>query len=143
MPHAPPDVGHGLGAEDLALASEDRVEDLLRLPLHGRGVHEADRGHARPHTSRAVSTIIPSLAHCSSSASTLPSSVDANPHCGLRQSCSSDTYLVASSIRRLTASFFSSVPLLDVTRPSTTRLAPLGKKRSGSKPPARSVSYSR
>ena len=52
-------------------------------------------------------------------------------------------YLVASSMRRLTSSFFSSLPDLVVTRPSTTILLPLGRKRSGSKPPARAVSYSR
>ena len=46
-------------------------------------------------------------------------------------------YLVASSMRRLMSSFFSSVPLLEVTRPSTTILLPFGRKRSGSKPPAR------
>jgi len=39
-----------------------------------------------PHTSSANSTIMRSFAHCSSSASTLPSSVDAKPHCGDRQS---------------------------------------------------------
>ena len=38
--------------------------------------------HALPHTSSAMSTIIASFAHCSSSASTLPSSVEAKPHCG-------------------------------------------------------------
>ncbi len=39
------------------------------------------RTHA-PHTSLAMSTIKASFAHCSSSASTLPSSVEAKPHCG-------------------------------------------------------------
>src|SRR5579884_1274019 len=42
-------------------------------------------GPAQPHTSSAISTIIRSFAHCSSSASTLPSSVEAKPHCGARQ----------------------------------------------------------
>ena len=42
--------------------------------------------HSQPHTSSASSTIILSFAHCSSSASTLPSSVEAKPHCGDRQS---------------------------------------------------------
>src|SRR5262249_58445282 len=100
-------------------------------------------GSAQPHTSRAVSTIIASFAHCSSSARILPSSVEAKPHCGLSASCSMSTYLVASSMRRLIASFDSSSPLLEVTRPSTTVLLPFGRKRSGSNPPARSVSYSR
>ena len=49
-------------------------------------------------------TIMRSFAHCSSSASTLPSSVEAKPHCGDRQSWSSATYLVASSMRRLMSS---------------------------------------
>jgi rare lipoprotein A len=40
----------------------------------------------RPQISSAISTIMPSLAHCSSSASRLPSSVEAKPHCGDRQS---------------------------------------------------------
>ena len=39
-----------------------------------------------PHTSSATSTIIFSFAHCSSSARILPSSVEAKPHCGDRQS---------------------------------------------------------
>ena len=38
--------------------------------------------HRLPHTSSAISTIMRSFAHCSSSASTLPSSVEAKPHCG-------------------------------------------------------------
>src|SRR5262245_7784291 len=97
----------------------------------------------RPHTSPASSTIIRSFAHSSSSARMLPSSVEAKPHCGDRQNCSSGANLADSSRRRLTSSFFSSVPLLEVTSPSTTILLPFGRKRSGSKPPARSVSYSR
>src|SRR5450759_2979499 len=96
-----------------------------------------------PHTSSASSTIMRSLAHCSSSASTLPSSVEAKPHCGDRHNWSSATYLVASSMRRLISSRGSSRPLFEVTRPSTSCLLPLGKKRNGSKPPARSLSYSR
>jgi hypothetical protein len=44
-------------------------------------------------------------------------------------------------MRRLSASFDSITPLFEVTRPSTTIL-PLGTKRSGSNPPARSLSYS-
>src|SRR4051812_41770959 len=99
--------------------------------------------HHQPHTSLAVSTIIRSLAHCCSSASTLPSSVEAKPHCGERQNCSKGANFAASSMRRLMSSLRSRVPLLEVTRPSTTVLLPFGRKRSGSKPPARSVSYSR
>src|SRR6267142_5728886 len=97
----------------------------------------------QPQTSFDRSTIILSFAHCCASASTLPSSVEAKPHCGERQNCSSGANFAASSMRRLTASFFSSVPDLEVTSPSTTILLPLGRCRSGSKPPARSLSYSR
>src|SRR5437868_547544 len=68
----------------------------------------SDNDHL-PQTSSASSTIIRSLAHCSSSASTLPSSVEAKPHCGERQSWSSATYLVASSMRRLIESLLSSL----------------------------------
>ena len=71
----------------------------------------------------------------------LPSSVEAKPHCGDRQSWSSGMYFAASSIRRFSSSLDSSVPDFDVTRPSTTNF-PFGTKRSGSKPPARSLSYS-
>ena len=45
--------------------------------------------------------------------------------------------------RRLMSSFFSSSPNFEVMTPTTTTLLPLGRKRSGSKPPARSESYSR
>src|SRR5450830_1431468 len=96
----------------------------------------------QPHTSFAISTIILSFAHCSSSARILPSSVEAKPHCGDRQSCTSATNFAACSMRRLSSSLDSSRPLFEVTRPSTTVL-PFGTKRSGSKPPARSLSYSR
>ena len=94
-----------------------------------------------PHTSSAISTIMRSFAHCSSSARILPSSLEAKPHCGDRQSWSSGTNFAASSMRRLISSLDSSVPVFEVTRPSTTFL-PFGTKRSGSKPPARSLSYS-
>src|SRR5215470_1992647 len=149
----------------LDLAILDRLElgggdlTLLALPsrlLERRGAQEAadvigaerrfgSRRHGShlPQTSPASSLIMRSFAHCSSSASTLPSSVEAKPHCGESANCSSGANLAASSMRRLTASFFSSVPLLEVTRPSTTILLPLGRCRSGSKPPARSLSYSR
>jgi len=72
----------------------------------------------------------------------LPSSVLANPHWGLSASWSSGTNRAASSMRRRSSSTGSSVPDFDVTSPSTTVL-PGGMKRSGSKPPARSLSYSR
>src|SRR5262249_17071038 len=107
------------------------------------GALRAPRNDIYPHTSFERSTIIFSFAHCSSSASTLPSSVEAKPHCGESASWSSATDFVASSRRRLMSSFFSRLPNLEVTSPSTTILLPLGRNRSGSKPPARSVSYSR
>src|SRR5258707_12353346 len=93
--------------------------------------------HYRPHTSSANSTTILSFAHCSSSARMLPSSVEAKPHCGDRQSWSSEMYFDAWSMRRLSSSLDSSVPDFEVTRPSTTVLF-FGTKRSGSNPPARS-----
>src|SRR5579872_1817076 len=131
-------VGHGLQADVLLLADDaldlavlDRGEigrgNLIpgaprpRL-LEGRGAQQAPDvvgaerrlGALHPHTSCATSTIMASFAHCSCSARTLPSSVEAKPHCGDRQSWSSATYLVASSIRLSTSAFFSSVPVLVV-----------------------------
>src|SRR6185295_18869118 len=120
-----------------------RFADGVEIVVVGHWRHTlscAGRRFNQPQTLSAISTIMASLAHCSSSASTLPSSVEAKPHCGDRQSCSSATYLVASSMRLLMSSFFSSRPLFEVTRPSTSCLLPLGKCRSGSKSPARSLS---
>src|SRR5262249_24822206 len=122
-------------------AGEIRAQRAHRLADRRDDVMRSRRG--QPQTSRAISTIMRSFAHCSCSARILPSSVEAKPHCGDRASWSSATYLVASSMRRLIASLPSSLPLLEVTRPSTTIFLPFGKKRSGSNPPARSVSYSR
>src|SRR6478752_5992772 len=114
------------------------IERARRMGPRFRG---DDRINHFPQTSSASSTIIRSFAHCSSSARTLPSSVEAKPHCGERHSWSSETNLAACSIRRLISSFDSSRPLFVVTRPSTTTLS-FGSIRNGSKPPARSVSYS-
>src|SRR5260370_21374026 len=86
------------------------------------------------HTSRATSTQRPSLAHCSSSANRLPSSVLAKPHCGERQSCSRAANFAASSMRRLSWSLLSNAPVFDVMTPSTTCLF-FGRKPNGSKPP--------
>src|SRR5215475_14315180 len=83
--------------------------------------------HGHPHTSSAVSTTARNFAHCSLSARTLPSSVEAKPHCGESASCSSAAYLVASSMRRLMSALCSRVPTLVVKRPSTTTLSPLGR----------------
>ncbi len=58
---------------------------LGRLDPRG-GDHWKSEGDYFPHTSSATSTQSRSFAHCSSSASTLPSSVEAKPHCGDRQS---------------------------------------------------------
>src|SRR5580692_8087474 len=95
-----------------------------------------------PHTSRATSTHKRSFAHCCSSVSRLPCSVEANPHCGDSANCSSGRYFAAASIRRFSSSLVSSSPVFEVTSPSTTTLCPRGTKRSGSNPPARSLSYS-
>ena len=96
----------------------------------------------QPRTSCAVSTTSRSFFTSSSYVTSLPSSVEANPHCGERQSWSSGRYRPASSMRRFSAPLSSSAPRLVVTRPRTTRL-PGGTKRNGSKPPERSSSYSR
>src|SRR5262249_36938908 len=97
--------------------------------------------HAHPHTSFATSTRRRNFAHCSSSVSTLPSSVEAKPHWPEMQSWSSGAYFAAASMRRLSSSLLSSLPVLVVMMPSTTCL-PLGSMRNGSKPPERSSSYS-
>ena len=103
----------------------------------------ARRPRPRPTPLGRSSTISWSFFHCASSVRMLPSSVEAKPHCGLRQNCSSGANLVASSIRLSMALLSSRSPVFEVTSPSTTRLSPRGRNRSGSKPPARSVSYSR
>src|SRR5262249_17268306 len=126
----------------LQLAHKLVARDFLAVPLLLSRPPE-NRRYCRPHTSSATSTIKRSFAHCSSSARILPSSVEAKPHCGDRHNCSMSTYLAASSMRRLMASLLSSAPALEVTSPSTTCFLPLGTKRSGSKPPARALSYSR
>ena len=64
-------------------ASSGRAGGRPRTSRRGRS------GPGQPQTSSATSTIRRSFAHCSSSVSALPSTVDENPHCGERQSCSS------------------------------------------------------
>ena len=64
----------------------DASPDAAPCPCYDRGLAGNNASHQRPHTSSATSTIIRSFAHCSSSASTLPSSVEAKPHCGDRHS---------------------------------------------------------
>src|SRR6185503_5325977 len=69
-------------------SSKHGKADIAPPGLLGPRFRGDDNGH-QPHTSSANSTIIASFAHCSSSARILPSSVEAKPHCGERQSCSS------------------------------------------------------
>ena len=90
---------------------------------------------------RATSTTSCILRHCSSSLRRLPSKVDANPHCGLRARLSRGTYRLASSMRWMICALGSRSATLLLINPSTTPLS-LGTKRSGSKVPARSDSYS-
>src|SRR5262249_39704917 len=122
-------VGNRLQADGLLAA--DQRDDLLVLDGAQIGgtdlatlvpaAHRLERGRAqqaadvtgakrrrsprnrrhRPHPSWAISTAIRSFAHCSSSASTLPSSVEAKPHCGDTANCSSGANFAASSMRRL------------------------------------------
>src|SRR5262249_29065512 len=125
-------------ARDLLLHGTSTLSESKACGYAGTGrTHQVE-----PHTSRAVSTTRRSLASSPSSSMALPPMPLENPHCGLSASCSSGACLLASSMRRLSSSFDSSLPLLVVTRPRTATL-PLGRKRSGSKPPARALSYSR
>src|SRR4051812_26780493 len=110
------------------------------LLMHDSCSLSADPYH--PQTSRAVSTTNLIFAACVSAAIAFPSTVLENPHCGDRHSCSSGTYCAASSIRRLSSSFDSSVATLVLTSPSTTVL-PFGTNFSGAKLPERASSYSR
>src|SRR5699024_60509 len=98
--------------------------------------------HQSPQTSSATSLTSLSFSHCSASVRMFPSSVEANPHCGLMHNLSFGTYLEASSMRALISSLSSSSGYLDENSPSTTNLSSL-TLASDSKPPARSVSYSR
>src|SRR5699024_11485751 len=95
-----------------------------------------------PHTSLAISTIYFSLFHCSSSVSLLPWWVEANPHCGLKHSCSKGTYCVASLIRLMIVFLSSSSPFFAVCRPSTTRAPPFRMCSSVSQSPERYSSHS-
>src|SRR5699024_4434795 len=98
--------------------------------------------HQSPQTSSATSFTKRSLSHCSFSVKLLPSSVEANPHCGLTHNLSLSMYFAASSIRALISSLSSSSGNLDENNPSTTCLSPLTFDND-SKPPARSVSNSK
>src|SRR5207249_2456097 len=96
-----------------------------------------------PHTFLAVSTMSSSLRFSSSIVIEGPSrlAADWKPHWGPRASWSSGQYFEASSIRLIRSSCFSSLSDFVVIRPSIATL-PRGTWRRGSKPPARSVSYS-
>src|SRR5262249_7295832 len=94
-----------------------------------------------PHTARAVCMILSNFRHCSSSPSCTPPTPLLKPHCGLSASWSSGRWRAALSMRRLRSSGDSRVALLVVTSPSTA-IVSLRTKRSGSKLPARSLSYS-
>src|SRR5207253_1938647 len=100
------------------------------------------RFHAFPHTLPATATICASFASCSACPSGLPLTELAKPHCGLSARLSSGANFAASSIRRSSSCAVSTRALLVETRPRTARF-PFGNSRSGSKPPARAVSYSR
>src|SRR3989475_487679 len=112
----------------------------------GDGSHRCQnkpgRTRDQPQTSRAVSTTRLSFASCCSKLRALPREWLAKPPCGEIASFSSGKCRAAWSMRRLRKSFDSRTGVLVETRPNITFL-PLGMKRSGSKPPARSVSYSR
>src|SRR5205809_3682369 len=99
---------------------------------------------AVPHTSIATSTTRSNFRRCTSSEIGFPRNVLAKPHWGLRHRFSSGTIFAAASMRRFSASFDSSSGTFVLSSPSTILLREcLGKKRSGSKPPERSSSYSR
>src|ERR1700722_108859 len=85
--------GHGAGESRRASADNDGVgisgHAHSRCPERAPQAAPSPRAQARrakklyfPHTSFATSTVSFSLAHCSSSVRTLPSSVEAKPHCG-------------------------------------------------------------
>src|SRR4051812_4614795 len=79
--------------------------------------------HASPQMARAASTHSFSLARSSASVTGLPPMLLAKPHCGLMARRDGSTYRAASSARRRSSSSFSSVGVLELTRPSTTPLS--------------------
>src|SRR5262249_21209274 len=98
---------HGLlVASRLRTLLEAGTNRMPKRPEHPTAdrVPQLDYGRQRPnrhcfHTSRAISTTIPSLARSSSTVSGLPVRFVAKPHCGLNPSCSRVVYVAASSIR--------------------------------------------
>ena len=95
-------------APSFASSSAMAAADAAPAPGDDGDFPRNNTRHHLPQTSSAISTIMRSFAHCSSSASVLPSSVEAKPHCGDRQSCSSGMNFAAWSMRRLISSFDSS-----------------------------------
>ena len=74
----------------LAKRSQPRTTSSFRMTARGRGNVVA--AHALPQTCRATSTIRASFARSSSSVTvTCSAALVANPHCGLKPSCSSLT----------------------------------------------------
>src|SRR5215471_12110481 len=98
----------------------------------------SDEAYRLPQARSAVATTNSSLAHCSSSARTLPPATLAKPHCVDNPSCSMGRTRAAASMRRSRSSCPSSCRVLEETRPSTAVLC-LGRKRNGRKSPARAV----
>ena len=139
----------------------NRAKAVRRWPDGGTRPRRAP-SYSPPQTSFAVSTISASFLHCASSVRMLPSSVEANPHCGERQNWSSGANFVASSMRRSMAAFSSSSPRLRGDEPEHHPLVAPGQeaqrleaagavgvvfeeiavivasRRAGSRPPARS-----
>ena len=138
--HGAPARPEGRPREDRHVGQVPGLQDVLSLPT------PSDLQPDQCQTRRAVSRMTSSLRHCWSWPRSLPDRPEAKPHCGLIASWPTSMKRLASSMRRSNASTVSTSPVLVVTRPSTTIGAlpsgPLGTKRSGSKPPARAVSYS-
>src|SRR3954462_9592548 len=93
----------------------------VRLHLFRRAAR--DLAHASPQMACAASTHSFSLARSSASVTGLPPMLLAKPHCGLMARRDASTYRAASSARRRSSSSFSSVGVLELTRPSTTPLS--------------------
>src|SRR6266571_1743879 len=127
------------------LAVQHRIERLEVARDHGAEALVLESQDflvaAHFHTSLATSTTRSSLRHCSSCVSLLPWCVLEKPHCGDRHRFSSGTYFAASSIFSFRNALDSNSPVFVDTRPRTT-FFPLGRKRIGSKPPARAESNS-
>src|SRR5215467_3729988 len=123
----------------ISAAGRSALSTFTRLPKNRK---RSATEKIYPQISAATFWTNSSLAHCCSSSMRRPElGPPPKPHAGLRANCSRGRYLLASSMRRLRLSSGSSAGSLVLRRPSITIL-PFGTKRSGSNPPARSVSYS-